>query len=184
MNETLVEDATRPTQAIAAELAASSGYLLARLGMAFKEQATAKAEEAGFELYDYSVLAILGEGARETQGTIARALKVDPSRLVALLDSLEERGLIVRARDPQDRRRHVVSLTADGRRELGRLRVVVQKLEDDFFAPLDAASRRALHPMLVALATLNDPDCCPLDDPAFAGALADVPPQRRTRRAL
>jgi DNA-binding MarR family transcriptional regulator len=157
---------TRPSQAIAKELAASSGYLLASLGLAFKTQAMATAEQSGFELYDYSVLAILGEGARETQATIAEALSVDPSRLVALLDSLEERGLIMRQRDPQDRRRHVVSVTAAGRRELTRLRAILAKLEDEFFAPLDAKTRAALHPMLVALAAQNDPRCCPLDDPA------------------
>ena len=92
----------------------SSGYLLARLGLAFKEQALASAEASGFELYDYSVLAILSEGARETQATIADALDLDPSRLVALLDSLQQRDLVVRQRDPNDRRRHVVSITTAG----------------------------------------------------------------------
>jgi DNA-binding MarR family transcriptional regulator len=154
---------TRPVQLIAKELAASSGYLLARLGLAFKAQAVARAEESGFALYDYSVLAILGEGARETQATIGDALSVDPSRLVALLDSLEARGMIVRQRDPHDRRRHVVSITAAGRRELARVRVIVHKLEDDFFTPLDAESREALHKLLVALVAQNDPACCPLD---------------------
>ena len=165
MNQPLTAEAVRPSQSIAKELAASNGYLLASLGMAFKTQALAAAERAGFELYDYSVLAILGEGSRETQATIAEALSLDPSRLVALLDSLEERDLISRQRDPQDRRRHVVSVTAAGRRELGRLRTIVQKLEDEFFAPLDPQSVAALHPMLVALAAQHDPRCCPLDDP-------------------
>ena len=161
MNQPITEAPARPVQIIAKELAASSGYLLARLGVAFKLQATARAEEAGFELYDYSVLAILGEGSRETQATIAEALSVDPSRLVALLDSLEERELIVRQRDPQDRRRHVVSITAAGAAELTRLRTIVGRLEDEFFAPLDAESRAALHPMLVALAAQNDPALLP-----------------------
>ena len=172
MNQSLVVEAIRPSQAIAKELAASSGYLLASLGLAFKTQAMAKAEQSGFELYDYSVLAILGEGARETQSTIAEALSLDPSRLVAILDSLEQRELIVRQRDPQDRRRHVVSITSAGRRERGRGRAIVGKLEDDFFAPLDAESRAALHPMLIALATQNDPRCCPLEDPALPAAIA------------
>ena len=171
MNQLATADPPRPVQLIANELAHSSGYLLARLGMAFKVQATARAEESGFELYDYSLLAILGEGARETQATIADALMLDPSRLVALLDSLEQRGMVVRQRDPLDRRRHVVSITDAGRAELARLRAIVHQLEDEFFAPLDAASREALHPLIVQLATQNDPRCCPLDDPAMRQAV-------------
>jgi DNA-binding MarR family transcriptional regulator len=164
MNELASDVAVRPIQLVAKELAGSSGYLLARLGVAFKTQAMDRAAASGFELYDYSVLAILGEGDRATQATIADALTLDPSRLVALLDSLEERGMVVRQRDPQDRRRHVVSITDTGRRELTRVRAVVQRLEDEFFAPLDRESREALHEMLVALAAQNDPRCCPLDD--------------------
>src|ERR1700688_1813079 len=102
MNQPLTADPPRPIQLVAKELALSSGYLLARLGLAFKAQATARAEESGFELYDYSLLAILGEGARETQATIADALALDPSRLVALLDSLEQRNMVARHRDPLD----------------------------------------------------------------------------------
>jgi MarR family transcriptional regulator, lower aerobic nicotinate degradation pathway regulator len=163
MNQVTIDEGSRPVQAIARELAQSSGYLLTALGQSFKEQAIARAEQSGFELYDYSLLAILGEGARATQATIAEAMMLDPSRLVALLDSLEQRNLVVRQRDPQDRRRHVVSITQPGRVELERLRAVLHELEDEFFAPLDAASRAALHPMLVALAEQNDPRCCPLE---------------------
>jgi DNA-binding MarR family transcriptional regulator len=120
---------------------------------------------AGFAVYDYSVHAILGEGARETQATIADALGLDPSRLVALLDSLEQRELVLRQRDPQDRRRHVVSITATGRQELARLRVLAQRLEDEFFAPLDAESRSTLQELLLLLAAQNDPSCCPYGSP-------------------
>ena len=161
---TTIEGTGRPIQLIASELAASSGYLLARLGLAFKQQALASAEASGFELYDYSVLAILGEGARETQATIADALDLDPSRLVALLDSLEDRDLVVRQRDPNDRRRHVVSITTSGREALTSMRAIINKVEDDFFAPLNHNNRETLHQTLVALATQNDPRCCPLDD--------------------
>src|ERR1700691_3697234 len=164
MNQVTIEEPSRRAEKIARGLAQSSGYLLTALGQSFKEQAVARAEQAGFELYDYTLLAILDEGARATQGTIAEAMMLDPSRLVALLDSLEERGLVIRQRDPQDRRRHVVSITEAGGVELERLRGVLGELEGEVFAPLDAARRAALYPMLVALATQNDPRCCPLDD--------------------
>ena len=149
----------RPLARVAKELAASSGFLLARLGFGFKAKAIACVEAAGYELYDYTVLAILDEGARETQATIAQALQVDPSRLVAVLDRLEERKLIVRQRDPVDRRRHVVSITPAGTRELGRLRELIRKLEEQFLAPLDAESRKTFHELLMLLAEQNDPSC-------------------------
>jgi DNA-binding MarR family transcriptional regulator len=153
----------RPASRVAKELSASAGFLLARLGIGYKARVIERGEEAGFELYDYGVLALLAEGVRETQSTIAQALDVDPSRMVALLDSLEQRGLIERQRDPLDRRRHVVSITPAGKRELTRVRGVVKKLEDEFFAPLDEAKRAQLFAILAELAAQNDPGCCPFD---------------------
>lgn len=161
MNPPTAVEQQGPVHLVARELAESPGFLLIRLGFALKALATAAVTETGSEVHDYGVLAILGEGSRETQATIADALDLDPSRLVALLDSLEQRGLVVRQRDPQDRRRHLVSITAAGKTELARLRVVVKRLEDDFFAPLDEDGRRTLHELLLALAAKNDPRCCP-----------------------
>jgi DNA-binding MarR family transcriptional regulator len=160
---------SRSRQRVAKELAASSGFLLARLGLGFKTRAIVRVEQAGYELYDYSVLAILAEGTCETQTTIADALGLDPSRLVALLDVLEKRGLVTRKRDPQDRRRHIVSITATGKRELARLRELVTQLEDEFLAPLDPKSRKLLHELLVRLAAQNDPRC------AFSATVQKAP---------
>jgi DNA-binding MarR family transcriptional regulator len=159
----------KPLSRVARELAASPGFLLARLGVGYKAKVIAGAEDAGFELYDYSVLALLAEGVRETQSRIADALDVAPSRMVALLDSLEQRGLVERQRDQNDRRRHVVSITPAGKRELTRARGIVRRLEDRYLAPLDDAQRATLYDLLVELAAHNDPGCCPFDDTAAAG---------------
>jgi DNA-binding MarR family transcriptional regulator len=159
MAATTTESPVRPVHRVAKELVASSGFLLARLGLAFKTRALARIEQEGFDAHHYSVLAILAEGARETQATIADALAVDPSRLVALLDALEERGLIARQRDPHDRRRHVVSITPAGERQLQRLRSIAKQVEDDFFGPLDAEEREIFHTLLLRLASAHDPRC-------------------------
>jgi DNA-binding MarR family transcriptional regulator len=144
---------------VAKELVASSGFLLARLGLCFKAKALARIEQEGFEAHHYSVLAMLGEGARETQARIADALDLDPSRLVAVLDSLEQRDLVARQRDPHDRRRHVVSITPAGKRQLQRLRAIAKQLEDEFFAPLSAEDRERFHDLLLRLANTHDPRC-------------------------
>jgi DNA-binding MarR family transcriptional regulator len=157
--ETTTEAPLRPVQRVAKELVKSSGFLLARLGMTFKAKAVERIEQEGFEAHHYSVLAMLGEGARETQGAIAEALDVDPSRLVAVLDKLEDRGLVARQRDPQDRRRHVVTITPEGRRQLQRLRSITRQLEEDYFGALTEAERKTFHELLSKLACAHDPRC-------------------------
>ena len=76
--------------------------------------------------------------------------------LVGILDTLEEKALIERRRDQTDRRRHLVSLTPAGKRQLARFRTIVQGVEDDFLAPLDADARASLHAALLTIAENTD----------------------------
>jgi DNA-binding MarR family transcriptional regulator len=138
------------------ELVASPAFLLARLGVGLKARAFKEFDQVGFSPYDYSVLALLDEGTRETQATIADALQLDRSMLVGILDALEEKSLIERRRDTTDRRRHLVSLTPAGKRQLARLRTIVQGLDDEFLAPLDPETRATLHATLLTLAENTD----------------------------
>jgi MarR family transcriptional regulator, lower aerobic nicotinate degradation pathway regulator len=148
------------------ELVASTTFLLKRLGFAAKERAMTAYEGTGLHPYHYAVLLVLGEGSRETQGAIADALGYDRGQLVGLLDELEEQGLVERRRDPNDRRRHLVRLTSDGRRTLRRLRALARQIEDDFLTPLSDKDRANLHTLLLRLAEKHEPRCAGLTSSA------------------
>jgi len=141
------------------ELLSSSVFLLKRLGFAAKDRSHAAFEGSGLSAFHYAVLALLEEDPRETQAQIADALGYDRSLIVRLLDELEERELVIRKRDPEDRRRHVVKLTPSGRSMLVDLRAIVQRLEDEYLAPLSAEERETLHVLLAKVASHHDPRC-------------------------
>src|SRR2546421_11511958 len=130
------------------ELVGSATFLLKRLGFTAKEQTMKAYEETGLHPYHHGILTVLDERSTETQGAIADALGYDRGQLVGLLDELEERGLVERRRDPNDRRRHIVSLTPDGKRALAKLRTLADQADNDFLASLDEDERAQLHALL------------------------------------
>ncbi|MGH3004254.1 MAG: MarR family winged helix-turn-helix transcriptional regulator [Gaiellaceae bacterium] len=156
MNASAVERMAGSPVCLPRELVASTSFLLARLGYSVKMEAIEEFEQSGFGPQHYGVLALLEEGARETQGTIADALRVDRSQLVGILDTLEEGGFVERRRDPNDRRRHLVSLTPAGKRQLSSFRKLVERLEDDVLEPLSAEERSELHRLLLRVAGHRD----------------------------
>jgi DNA-binding MarR family transcriptional regulator len=152
-----VSEVERRSPGIPGELLASTLFLLARLGHSVKARVLEEFEQQGFSVYQYSVLAILSEGACDRQASIADALGFDRGQLVGVLDDLEERGLLERRRDESDRRRHSVSLTPEGKRQLVKLRKLVMRIEDSVLQPLDEGARKSLHGALLTVAAHSDP---------------------------
>jgi DNA-binding MarR family transcriptional regulator len=153
------EAPTRPAPTLPEELVASPTFLLKRLGHAAKERSMEAYEGVGVHPYHYAILIALDAGSHETQGSIADTLGYDRGQLVGLLDELEQRGLVERQRDPNDRRRQLVEATAEGKRTLRRLRALSRQIEDDFLAPLDDNERAQLHALLLRLAEKHEPGC-------------------------
>jgi DNA-binding MarR family transcriptional regulator len=141
------------------ELVASPLFLLKRLGMTAKEQTIDAYEATGLHPYHHAILAALDEGRRETQGAIADALGYDRGQLVGLLDELEDRGLVERQRDQDDRRRQIVLMTAEGKKALAKLRTLSRRIDGEFLAALDDKQRAQLHELLLILAQDHLPNC-------------------------
>jgi DNA-binding MarR family transcriptional regulator len=147
------------------ELVNSTAFLLKRLGFVSKDHSIAAYDAMGLHPYHHAVLALLDEGPPETQASIADTLGYDRGQLVGLLDELEEKGLLERRRDPDDRRRHIVSLTPAGKKTLAKLRATAGRLEEELLAPLSSAERAQLHGLLRKLAEQHLPQCSTLPRP-------------------
>ena len=147
----------KPVVRAPVEFTKSPSFLAKRVGMVAKEKTVAAFEQAGTVPFAYPVLAVLAQGACATQATIADVLRYDRSYLVGLLDELEGDGLIERRRDLNDRRRHVVSLTKAGEKELARLRAVVVSVDEELLESLTAPERKTLQGLLAKLAAAHDP---------------------------
>ena len=86
-------------------------------------------------------LTLLSERGPMTQHAVGAALSLDPSNVVGLLNELEERGLITRRRDPADRRRHIVEVSATGAEELTQTYAQLGLVEDELFKTLTCEQR-------------------------------------------
>ncbi|MGV2901397.1 MarR family winged helix-turn-helix transcriptional regulator, partial [Microbacterium sp. AGC62] len=77
----------------------------------------------------------------------------DRSDVSVALDALEAGGLLARAPHPSDRRRNLVTLTASGRTELARLDTVVDRVQEQFLAPLADEERAVFLDLLRRVGT-------------------------------
>lgn len=106
-------------------------------------------------MWGYAVLTALSTGPMPTQGALARAIGADKTRIIGVLDGLQERGLIRRQPDPADRRMHLLSLTAEGRQLYLSARAGIRSHEERLLARLPDAERDAFLRGLQALHSLR-----------------------------
>jgi DNA-binding MarR family transcriptional regulator len=132
---------------------------LARVGRRAAETSMAP---GGLRPRHLIALRLLSEAGPSSQQGMANALSLDPSNVVGLLNELEERGLIVRRRDPIDRRRHIVELSTRGADELALAYARLACVEDELLSVLSPAERSTLCDLLVRVVGVQSPLC--LDD--------------------
>jgi len=128
------------------------GLLILRLGRAAGVRLGSALAALEMRPHEFAVLSGLAETEPMLQGRLGERMRVHASNLVALIDGLEADGLVVRRRDPADRRRYMIELTAGGRRRLERARQAAEETEEELLAPLSEAERRRLHSYLTRVA--------------------------------
>lgn len=95
-----------------------AAFLLAQLGSHAAAKFAERLAKTRLVPAHAGILRILGATPGITQQTLASLLGMVPSRLVAMLDEMDTRGLTERRRNEDDRRSHALYLTDKGRKML------------------------------------------------------------------
>ncbi len=132
-------------------LQATVAYRLGTLGAEVADRYADRIASHGLKPKHAGLMAALGQGSAASQQDLARHLGVAPSLIVALADHLERLGAIERVRDPHDRRRQVLTLTAHGRDMLAHCEAAARSLDEELTAALTADQRSALDQALTVL---------------------------------
>jgi DNA-binding MarR family transcriptional regulator len=94
--------------------------------------------------WHYAALAALEEFGPDSQSGLSDRTGIYRSDLVATINELTARGLVVRAPDPADGRRNAITLTDEGRRHLKQLDLLIADAQAEFLAPLSETDRAEL----------------------------------------
>ena len=94
-------------------------------------------------MWGYVVLTALAEQPVRTQAALAQAIGADKSRIIGVLDDLQQRELIKRQPDAADRRVHLLSLTPAGDRLRRSVEAAIRASEEEVLATLPAGDREA-----------------------------------------
>jgi DNA-binding MarR family transcriptional regulator len=102
-------------------------------------------------MWGYVVLLALDRSSMRTQAALAAAIGADKTRIIRDLDELQQRGLIERRPDPDDRRVRLLAITDAGRTVKNAVQEEIQRGEERWLGDLSAAERRTFLRVLVRL---------------------------------
>lgn len=153
----MTSEAPSHAASVLEERRSSPGLLLALLGQDAMRRLRDAHTAHDLMPRQFQLLGLLDDNGPMGQRELGQAMATDASILVTLLNPLEADGFVARNRDPADRRRHVVTLTAAGKRQLDRAAEAQRQAEDAMFAGLSTEQRAQLRDLLIALRDSRDP---------------------------
>ena len=152
------ETGTRRAATDSAARAASS-LLIAQLARGTRRRVEQAVAPAGLRPREFLVLQHLRERGPTAQQTLTEPIGVDATNLVAVLNSLEDAGLIQRSRDRADRRRAIITLSDAGRNLLADIDRALCNIDDELLASLSPTERETLNALLAKAMTNMGTDC-------------------------
>jgi len=130
------------------EMAKEIQFLTARLAAKGNAYVNKLLEEVDLNVRQFSVLALAASDLKPTQREMSAFVALDPSQIVALVDTLEDRNLVKRETDRRDRRSKNIVATPQGEKLYRQARSITMTAEDHVLAKLTAAERDQLRTLL------------------------------------
>ncbi len=127
-------------------------FLLAQVGAHAAIKFGERLATLGLTPPDAGILRMLGMKAGVSQQVVAAELGVHPSRLVAILDELEKRGLVERKQNTEDRRQSALYLTNKGTNSLSEISSIAHEHQEHLCAALTSDERETLAQLLKRIA--------------------------------
>src|SRR5215216_3394139 len=126
----------------------SVGFLLSQVGIYASRRFAERLAAIDLHPPLFRVLNVVDAAEGRSQQAIGEAIQAPASRMVAIVDELERRGLVERRPHPGDRRVHALYLTDEGRELLGRARRIAHEHEQEITRGFSAADRDRLVALL------------------------------------
>lgn len=132
------------------------GYLLKHARLRMGELTAEALTPYGIDGRELGVLLVLAGYEPTSQQQAAQRLGIDRTTMVAMLDTLEDKALVSRHPDANDRRRNVVELTEAGQDVLQRATKASDEAERTFLAPLGPQRAQQLRDALWTIVVRSD----------------------------
>jgi DNA-binding MarR family transcriptional regulator len=126
----------------------SVGFTISTTGYALARRFRELLAPLGLEPREFALLRNVATSEGVTQQAIGQRMGVAASRMVAFVDSLEDRGLLERRLNPDDRRARALYLTSAGHALLGRAFAMAVEHERGLTSDLSPAEREQLLDLL------------------------------------
>jgi DNA-binding MarR family transcriptional regulator len=126
----------------------SLGFLLSQVGIYASRRFAQRLSTLDLQPPEFRVLNVVAAAEGLSQQAIAEAIQAPASRMVAIVDELEESGLVERRQQPGDRRVHALYLTDEGREVLAKGRRIAAEHEAELTRGMSVADRKRLVSLL------------------------------------
>jgi DNA-binding MarR family transcriptional regulator len=124
------------------------GFLLSQVGVYASRRFAQRIAALDLHPPLFRVLNVVDAAEGQSQQAIGEAIQAPASRMVAIVDELEQRGLVERRPHPSDRRIRALYLTGEGRKLLARGRKIAMEHEEELTRGMSPADRKRLIALL------------------------------------